>query len=72
MSALTEGARVMTPNGIGKIRYAQLRAPDYIEPIAYSVMLERDESGMSWSGGAGYENYVGVIFPAEQVVLLEE
>ena len=66
MEVFTEGTLVQTPKGPGKVRYVRLAAPDYVEPIAYSIMLATDESGAAWRG-YDLPNYVGTMFPADQV-----
>ena len=62
------GDKVNTPKGIGTIRYIVMlnNKPDCKEARAYNVRLNSDENAAAWRG-YWENNYVGHIFPADQI-----
>jgi len=59
-----KGGLVVTPNGLGTIVYVRMKAPNYSEPEAYSVLLYIKHLG---SEQPPLPTYTGTIFSAEQV-----
>jgi hypothetical protein len=54
---LRQGDRVLTPGGRATVAYVRMAAPDYCEPEAVSVVLDRHRS----------QGYIGTIYLAAQV-----
>lgn len=57
-------ARVVTPKGNGSVVFRRMSPPDYREPAAYSVLLDKDKAA---SEKPPFPNARGTIFPAVDV-----
>ena len=58
---LQDKARVITPNGTGVVVSRRMKAPDYTEVAAYSVLLDYKVAQDA------YHRYAGTVYPANLV-----
>ena len=61
---LETGDRVITPLGPGKVQYARMAPPSFIDVWAYSVLLDHKVKA---SQEPPFPKYAGTIFPAEDI-----
>jgi len=58
VSNFDQGDRVMTPGGVGTVKYRRMGSPDYSEVVAYSVVLDHANHNPL---------YTGSLYPAKEV-----
>lgn len=59
-----KGDKVVTPKGPGTVVYTRMKAPDYSQPEAYSVLLD---SAKQASEQPPFPTASGTIFPSDEV-----